>query len=323
MGQGFRQRRQAGAAHRHQVAGWDPSMTEAQIPFRKDMAFAYGVPDQVSPLIRRVVAENPTPFTFRGTNTYIVGRGIVAIIDPGPGLPAHIDAVAAAVAGETVSHVFVTHTHLDHCEGAVALHRRIGGTLVGAHPRPLPAGAKTTESIDRGFAPDLVLEDNATFEGDGWTLTAVHTPGHMSNHHCFALAEETALFSGDHVMGWNTTIVSPPDGNMREYMASLKRCIERDDAIYWPGHGPEIVAPQGYVRALHGHRRMRETEIRGCLAKGARTIPEMVAVMYRHLPEPMHRAAARAVLAHLEHMVETGRAATDGPATAEATYRLP
>jgi glyoxylase-like metal-dependent hydrolase (beta-lactamase superfamily II) len=145
----------------------------------------------------------------------------------------------------------------------------------------------------------------------------------MSNHHCYALREEEALFSGDHVMGWNTSIVSPPDGNMREYLASLARCAQRSDAVYWPGHGPEIVAPQTYVRALVGHRRMRETEIAGCLRDGLVTIPEMVKAMYRHLPEAMHRAAARAVLAHLEHMVETGRAATDGAVTADATYRLP
>jgi len=298
-------------------------MTEAQIPFRKDMAFAYGVPDQVSPLIRRVVAENPSPFTFRGTNTYIVGRGEVAIIDPGPGIAAHQDAVAAAVAGETVTHVFVTHTHLDHCEGAAALHRRVGGILVGGHPRPLPEGAKTTESIDRGFAPDLVLEDDAVFAGDGWTLSAVFTPGHMSNHHCFALAEEKALFSGDHVMGWNTTIVSPPDGSMREYFASLDRCMARDDAVYWPGHGPQIEGPKPFVRAYLGHRKLRETQIARCLEKGPATVPALVAVMYEHLPPAMHGAAGRAVYAHLEHMVETGRAACDGPPAADSVYRLP
>jgi glyoxylase-like metal-dependent hydrolase (beta-lactamase superfamily II) len=296
-------------------------MTEAQIPFRKDMAFAYGVPDQVTPLIRRVVAENPTPFTFRGTNTYIVGHGTVAIIDPGPGLAAHQDAVAAAVAGETVSHIFVTHTHLDHCEGAVALHRRVGGMLVGAHPRPLPAGAKTTESIDRSFAPDLELRDGASFAGDGWTLSAVHTPGHMSNHHCFALAEESVFFSGDHVMGWNTTIVSPPDGNMREYLASLRRCIAREDRTYLPGHGPEIANPRPFVRAYLTHRMMREEEILRCLRDGVDTVPEMVRRMYAHLPPKMHGAASRSVFAHVEHMAETGRIATDGPVTVEARYR--
>lgn len=297
-------------------------MSEATIPFRKDMTFTYGVADRVAPSVRRIVAENPSNFTFRGTNTYVVGRGRVAIIDPGPALPAHLDAIAAAVAGETVTHILVTHTHLDHCEGATALRDRVGGALVGGEPRPLPGDARTTESIDRTFVPDLVLEDEAVFEDDGWRLTAVFTPGHMSNHHCFALDEGRALFSGDHVMGWNTTIVSPPDGNMREYFASLERCLAREDAVYLPGHGPEIADPRPFVRAYLGHRRLRETQITRCLEKGPSTVPALVASMYQHLPAQMHGAAARAVYAHLEHMVETGRIACDGPPAVDSVYRL-
>jgi len=298
-------------------------VAEPSLQFRKEMRFAYGEASQVSALIRRVVAKNPSPFTLHGTNSYIVGRGEVAVIDPGPAIPEHVEALKRALAGEAVTRILVTHTHMDHSPAAAMLKAELGGKIVGAMPRSLPPGAPPVESIQPDFVPDIPIADGDVIAGNGWTIAAVYTPGHMSNHHCFALAEENALFSGDHVMGWNTSIVSPPDGNMREYMASLKRCIERDDAIYWPGHGPDIVAPQGYVRALQGHRRMRETEIRGCLAKGVTTIPEMVAVMYRHLPAPMHRAAARAVLAHLEHMVETGRAAADGPVAAEATFRLP
>jgi len=222
-----------------------------------------------------------------------------------------------------VTHILVTHTHMDHSPAAALLKEAVGGRVVGAHPRPLAEGTPPVESIQPDFAPDIEIADGATISGPGWTLEAVHTPGHMSNHHCYALAEEKALFSGDHVMGWNTSIVSPPDGNMREYLDSLARCVARPDALYWPGHGPEIVAPQSYVRALAGHRRMRETEIAACLKDGVDTIPEMVRRMYRHLPEPMHRAAARAVLAHLEHMVATGRAATDGAVAADARYRLP
>jgi len=163
----------------------------------------------------------------------------------------------------------------------------------------------------------------ATVAGEGWTLNAIFTPGHMSNHHCFALVEENTLFSGDHVMGWNSTIVAPPDGNMREYFASLDRCAKREDAAYWPGHGPEIPNPQSYVRALTAHRRLREDEIAACLKDGVTTILQMVARMYRHLPQAMHGAAARAVFAHVEHMVETGRVLSDGPVTPQARYRLP
>jgi glyoxylase-like metal-dependent hydrolase (beta-lactamase superfamily II) len=298
-------------------------MAEPRLAFRKEMAFEYDAPAQVSPLIRRVVSNNPTPFTFHGTNSYIVGRGEVAVIDPGTTRADHVEALARALKGEQVLYILVTHTHMDHSPGAALLKQATGGKVVGAHPRPLVAGAPPVESIQPDFAPDVEISDGATLRGPGWTLEAVHTPGHMSNHHCFALAEEKALFSGDHVMGWNTSIVSPPDGNMREYLDSLSRCAARGDAVYWPGHGPDIAAPQSYVRALTGHRRMRETEIAACLKDGVTTIPEMVKRMYRHLPEAMHRAASRAVLAHLEHMVETGRAATDGAPTADAVYRLP
>lgn len=298
-------------------------MSAPTIPFRREMTVHYGVAEALSPRIRRVIAENPSSFTFRGTNTYIVGRGRVAVIDPGPRIEAHLDALVAALAREVVTHIFVTHTHLDHSEAAHALRDRVGGKLVGAHPRPIDEAEKPSESIDRRFAPDIEVVDGAMFAEDGWTLRSVFTPGHMSNHHCFALAEENVLFSGDHVMGWNTSIVSPPDGNMREYMASLDRCLARDDRLYWPGHGPEIPDPKPFVRAYLGHRRMRETEIARCMERGMRTIPEMVASMYRHLPVEMHGAAGRAVFAHLEHMVETGRAACDGPVTATSSYRLP
>ncbi len=298
-------------------------MSAPAIPFRKDFAFAYDEAERLTPLIRRMVANNPTPFTQNGTNTFIVGNGTVAVIDPGPALPDHVAALARALANETVSHIVVTHTHMDHSPAAAMLKAAVGGEVVGAHPRPVPDGAPPAESIQYDFAPDRVIADGETIEGPGWTLEAVYTPGHISNHHCFALAEEGALFSGDHVMGWNTTIVSPPDGNMREYMASLNRCLARDDRIYWPAHGPSIDEPRRYVRALLGHRRARETEIAACLGRGLATVPEMVAEMYRHVPAKMHGAAGRSVLAHLEHMVEDGRAAADGPVTPAARFRLP
>lgn len=297
-------------------------MSAPEIPFHKDMKFEYDVAEVLTPLVRRVVANNPSAFTFHGTNTYIVGRGEVAVIDPGPADDRHVDSVAAAVKGETVTHILVTHTHMDHSPGTAALKAVVGGTVVGAHPKPLPADARTVESIQRDFAPDVELKDGDSFAGPGWTLTAVFTPGHMSNHHCFALEEESGFFSGDHVMGWNTTIVSPPDGNMRDYLASLRRCIDRADRVYLPGHGPPVENPRPFVRAYLTHRLMREEEILRCLGDGADTVPEMVKRMYAHLPAKMHGAAARSVFAHVEHMVETGRIATDGPVTPDARYRI-
>jgi len=296
-------------------------MDGGDIPFRKQMTFEYGVADAVTPLVRRLVARNPSGYTFHGTNTYIVGRGRVAVIDPGPLLEEHLAALVRALAGETVEHILVTHTHNDHSPAARPLQDKVGGILWGAHPRPLPDGARTAESIHYAFAPDHALADGTVVEGDGWTLEAVHTPGHMSNHMCFALAQESLLFTGDHIMGWNTTVVSPPDGNMREYFDSLEVCMKRPEATFWPAHGPEIPDPAPFTRAYRSHRRMRETEIAQCLERGLTTIPQIVEHLYAHIPARMHAAAARSVLAHLEHMVETGRARCDGAATETAVYR--
>ncbi|MHA1108320.1 MAG: MBL fold metallo-hydrolase, partial [Alphaproteobacteria bacterium] len=250
-------------------------MGAGDIPFRKEMSFEYGVADQVTPLVRRVVAENPGPFTLHGTNSYIVGHGRVTIIDPGPLLDDHIASLVRAVEGEVVEHIIVTHTHHDHSPAARPLQKAVGGVISGAQPKPVPEGVKTTESIHREFDPDRELADGDSFNGDGWTLETVHTPGHMSNHMCLALAEEGILFTGDHIMGWNTTVVSPPDGNMGDYLASLERCLGRDDRTYWPAHGPEIAEPKPFVRAYRTHRRMREGEILRCIEGGAYTIPAM------------------------------------------------
>ncbi len=296
-------------------------MSAGDIPFRRDMNFEYGVADRLTPLVRRVVARNPGHYTLHGTNSYIVGNGRVAVIDPGPLLDDHIAALIEALDGEVVEHIVVTHTHNDHSPAALPLQEAVGGTIRGALPKPIPAGAETAESIHRAFAPDHELIDGEVMAGDGWTLQAVHTPGHMSNHMCLALAEESILFTGDHIMGWNTTVVSPPDGNMGEYMASLERCLARDDGAYWPGHGPHIPDPLPFAGAYRAHRRMREEEILACLEAGIATIPDMVERMYQHIPPTMHGAAGRSVLAHLEHMVETGRARADGAVTAEAHYR--
>jgi len=298
----------------------------AQIPFDRELAFDYGRADQVTPLIRRVVARNPSAFTLHGTGTYIVGRGNVAVIDPGPDDDAHLEALLAAVDGESVSHIVVTHTHRDHSPLARPLQDKTGAPVWGCGPHGAgrgPAGDHVEEGADRDYRPDVEMADGDVLAGDGWTLQAVYTPGHTSNHTCFHLKEENTLFSGDHVMGWSTTVVSPPDGDMARYMASLEKLIARDDARYWPTHGPAIEQPQDFVRALLGHRHARERQILDCLADGPKSIPEMVAVMYAEVPQGLHKAAGRSVLAHLIHMADGGRIACDGPPDADGRYRLP
>ncbi len=297
------------------------------IPFNRELAFEYGQVAELSPLIRRVIAQNPGPFTLHGTGTYIVGRGSVAVIDPGPDDADHVASLLAALEGEQVSHIVVTHTHRDHSPASRALQAATGAPIWGCGPhgsgRPEHAGESVEEGADKDYAPDVAMADGDVIEGAGWTLEAVYTPGHTSNHTCFALREEKVLFSGDHVMGWSTTIVSPPDGDMRRYMASLEKLLSRDDVRYWPTHGPNIDRPQDYVRAYMAHRRDRERQILDCLGRGVGAIPAMVTEMYRDVPEGLHRAAARSVLSHLIHMVEEGRVTCEGPIAPDAIYRLP
>ncbi|MCZ6454625.1 MAG: MBL fold metallo-hydrolase [Alphaproteobacteria bacterium] len=296
------------------------------IPYNRELAFEYGASQRLSPLVRRVIARNPSAFTFHGTGTYIVGpasgSGAVAIVDPGPDLPEHIDAVLDAVRGETVSHILVTHTHLDHSPATVAVKAATGAPsyAFGPHGRG-GDGGQVEEGADFDFVPDHRLADGESVEGDGWTVEGVHTPGHTSNHMCFALKEENALFPGDHVMGWSTTVVSPPDGDMRAYMASLEKLQGRSEGIYYPTHGAPITDPSPYVAALLAHRHEREEQIIACLADGVGRIPDMVARMYADIDPGLHRAAGRSVLAHLIHMVETGRAGCEGKPGPDTAYR--
>ncbi|TPE59245.1 MBL fold metallo-hydrolase [Sandaracinobacter neustonicus] len=273
----------------------------------------YGRVERLSPLVRRVLAQNPSPFTFLGTGTYIVGNGIVAVIDPGPADPAHLDAVAAALEGEVVSHHLVTHTHMDHSPGARPLQARLGGVIAGCAPLALSDdGPRADAGFDPHYAPDQVLADGESVSGPGWTLTAVHTPGHTSNHLCFALEEEGALFSGDHVMGWSTSVVAPPDGDMAAYMASLQKLLERPDTRYFPTHGAPVEEPQRLVRAMIGHRRQRENQILALLGAGPRAIPALVEQMYAAIDPRLWPAAGRSVLAHLIDLQARGRVLPDG-----------
>lgn len=298
------------------------------IPFVRDFDFAYGRRDQASPLIQRVVADNPGPFTGAGTGTYIVGRSepgaSVAVIDPGPADDAHLRALLDAVTGRRVTHILVTHTHRDHAPLARPLATATGATILAARPpaRAQHVSGGSDEDDDSDFQPDIILIDGEVIVGDRWTIEAVFTPGHASNHIAFALLEENALFSGDHVMGWSTTVVAPPDGNMRDYMASLDKVIARDFDTIWPTHGPPIRQVRPFLEAYRAHRLEREAQIVARLQAGDRTIAQMVGVLYAAVDEKLWPAASLSVLAHLIKLVEEGVAtATPSPAPS-AEFRL-
>ena len=268
---------------------------------------------RLTTLVRRLVAPNASPFTFNGTCTYLLGQGSVAVVDPGPGDESHLAAILAATAGESVEAILVTHTHRDHSVLAGRLKESTGARIVGAAPFA-PKGGGTgglDSSHDRAYAPDVVLRDGERFKGRGFTIEAVATPGHCANHLCFALLEEDALFSGDHVMSWSTSVVAPPDGSMRDYMSSLEKVRARSERVYWPGHGGPVVEPQRYVRALAHHRRQRETSILTALRDGVATIPELVARIYVGLDPKLVRAAGLSTLAHLEDLRERGQVAAE------------
>jgi glyoxylase-like metal-dependent hydrolase (beta-lactamase superfamily II) len=268
--------------------------------------------ERLSPLVRRLLAPNPSPFTFTGTQTYIVGSGDVAVIDPGPAIPEHVDALLAALGEERVAAVMCTHTHRDHSPAARLLAAATGAPIVGCAPLSLDdEGPRADAAFDPDYAPDRVLADGEALKGGDWTLEAVATPGHTSNHLCLALPEERALFTGDHVMGWSTTIVSPPDGDMAAYMASLAKLQAREDAIYYPAHGPSIETPQKLLRGLVLHRRQREAQILAELRKGEQLIAAMVPRMYSNIDPALHPAAERSVLAHLLDLQARGIVSRD------------
>jgi len=297
------------------------------IPFVRDVTFEYGKVDRLTPLIRRVVANNPGPFTFLGTGTYIIGNGdSVAVIDPGPDIEEHLQAILKATEGERITHIFVTHNHLDHSPLAKPLQALTGAVTYGCPmtgPVEADSDVRMEAGDDKGFVADVGVCDGGTFTGDGWTMEAIATPGHTSNHICFALLEENALFSGDHIMGWSTTVISPPDGDMGDYFASLDRIKAREFSTLWPTHGPPITEPGPFVQAYIDHRRNRESQILEALGQGLTRIKIMVPVLYSAVDSRLYPAAALSVLAHMILLVREGRVLADGEPGLDTEYRLP
>lgn len=283
--------------------------------------------DRVAPRIRRLVAPNPGPFTFTGTCTYVAGEGEVAVIDPGPDDPGHLDRLLAALGAERIGLIVVTHTHRDHSPGAARLKALTGAPVVGAGPHRAARSTLEGEenlldaAADRDHAPDRVMTTGDVADLAGLRLEAIETPGHTMNHLCFALDGGEHLFSGDHVMAWSTTIVAPPDGSMSAYMASLDILRGRAEITYWPGHGGPVREPQRFLRGLMQHRRQREAAILRRLAAGDETIAAMVPRIYDGLAPALHGAAALSVFAQLESLVARGLAATDGPPRLDGLYR--
>ncbi len=289
------------------------------IPYNRDAPGPAGFAEQVSPLIRRIICPNPSPMTFSGTATYIVGKGQVALIDPGPDNAAHLEAITTALRGETITAILVTHTHRDHSPLTPAL-KALTGAPVYAEGVHRPSRALDIGEVnpmegagDMDFAPDTQLTHDDVITGPGWTLEAIPTPGHCANHMAFALKEENALFSGDHVMAWSTSIVAPPDGAMSDYMASLTRLREREESVFWPGHGGPVNEPARFMRALAHHRLAREAAILRRIEAGDALIAAMVAKIYEGIDPRLVGAASLNVLAHIEDLVARGQVVSDGP----------
>ena len=296
------------------------------IPFIHEYDFEYARLEQVSPLIRRVTARNPSGFTFHGTNTYVIGHGNVAVLDPGPLLDEHVEALKQLLAEETVNHLLITHTHMDHSPAAAPLKQCWQARSYGYGPHGAgkqEEGVQIEAGGDMDFNPDVRVADGDQIQGDGWTIECVYTPGHTSNHICFALLEEKALFTGDHVMGWSTSVIGPPDGDMTSYMESLEKLLTRDDEVYWPAHGTCIHDVKNFVTTFIQHRLGRERQILRCLQDGYNIITEMVPMMYKETDPRMYGAAARSVLAAMIRLIETSQVSCDSEnPSIESTYQL-
>ena len=295
------------------------------IPFVRDFQFEYGQAAQVSPLVRRIIANNPGAFTFTGTGVYIIGHGKVAVIDPGPAQADHFEALKRALDGEEISHVLVTHSHMDHSPLAHPLAKWAGCPVyAGGAAIPTEGDVRMEAGDDLSFRPDVEIAEGDTFSGPGWTIEAIATPGHTSHHFAYALREENCCFTGDHIMGWSTTVISPPDGNMGDYYTSLEKIRDRRFDTLWPTHGPPVnVDPSGFVQAYLNHRRAREAAILERLALGDETIPLMVETIYAAVDRKLHPAACHSVLGHIIHLVAEGHVVTDSDVPGiRSRYRL-
>jgi glyoxylase-like metal-dependent hydrolase (beta-lactamase superfamily II) len=297
----------------------------AKIQFVREMNFEYGVPQQVSPLIRRVVAHNPGPFTYMGTGVYIIGHGDIAIIDPGPDTTEHLDVLMRAIGDERLTHILVTHRHMDHSPAAHPLAERTGAKVYSSTIPPKPSDCdelRLEAGDDHHFKPDNDVADGQRFTGPGWTVEAVATPGHTTNHFAYALIEENALFPGDHIMGWSTTVIGPPDGDMTDYLNSLEKVRDRNYETLWPTHGPPIREVRPFVQAFLDHRLDREAQVLAQLEAGKHQIKDMVTVMYADVDKRLHPAACHSVLAHMIRLVDLGRVACEGPPCVDSEYWL-
>ena len=288
------------------------------LSFKTDMEFAYAQPREIAPGVVRIVANNPSVFTFKGTNTYIIGREELCVIDPGPQDAAHFEAIMAHADGRAISHIAITHTHRDHIDGLPRLVQATGARVCGygrsaENPGAAGISPKSTEFIKESFVPDVALGDGDRISGSGWTLEALFTPGHAPDHLCFALAEQQVLFSGDHVMAWNTTVVAPPEGNMAAYLASLEKLLGRSESAFFPGHGGRIADPQRMTRGYLVHRQWREQAILGAIRDRHETITEIVSLVYKGLDERLVSAASLSVQAHVDHLIEKGLVRSEGP----------
>ena len=293
--------------------------------FNKQFNCNYGIIERLTPLVRRIVAPNPGPFTFKGTGTYIIGKGEVAVIDPGPALEQHVEALLSGLEGEKITHQLITHTHLDHSPAAKLLKERTGALTYGYGPHgsgKFERGVKVEEGGDLEFTPDVFVSHGDLIEGLNWSFECLHTPGHTSNHICYAFKEENSLFPGDHVMGWSTTVISPPDGDMHAYIQSLRTLITRDENTYYPTHGAPIENPMSFVRGLISHRKMREGQIVSLLKKSDTTIPNMVNKMYKELDKRLIPAAQRSVFAHIIDLSERGKISCEGNLAIDNVYSL-